>query len=180
MAKSRRQTPTTGSGCSASISWVSCTASAASCLDGRAAGLPCHVVNTAYAAGLLTSPLMGAYNVSKHAVVTLSETLSTTSAPAASASGLGALPPLSSPTASRSRTATGPQSFRRRGRPPNSYRADQPPASVHLRADLTARPTTTRFALPPPARFTWKLYLIALTLPSGCQRRATRARPAGR
>ena len=34
-----------------------------------------HVVNTASAAGLVSSPLMGAYNASKHAVVTLSETL---------------------------------------------------------------------------------------------------------
>ena len=38
-------------------------------------GQPCHVVNTASAAGLLSAPLMGVYNVSKHAVVTLSETL---------------------------------------------------------------------------------------------------------
>jgi NAD(P)-dependent dehydrogenase (short-subunit alcohol dehydrogenase family) len=34
----------------------------------------CHVVNTASAAGLVSAPLMSAYNVSKHAVVTLSET----------------------------------------------------------------------------------------------------------
>src|SRR5712691_4320287 len=34
-----------------------------------------HVVNTASAAGLVSSPLMGVYNASKHAVVTLSETL---------------------------------------------------------------------------------------------------------
>lgn len=36
---------------------------------------PCHVVNTASAAGLVSSPLMGVYNASKHAVVTLTETL---------------------------------------------------------------------------------------------------------
>jgi NAD(P)-dependent dehydrogenase (short-subunit alcohol dehydrogenase family) len=35
----------------------------------------CHVVNTASAAGLVSAPLMGVYNVSKHGVVTLSETL---------------------------------------------------------------------------------------------------------
>jgi NAD(P)-dependent dehydrogenase (short-subunit alcohol dehydrogenase family) len=35
----------------------------------------CHVVNTASAAGLVSAPLMAAYNVSKHGVVTLSETL---------------------------------------------------------------------------------------------------------
>ena len=35
----------------------------------------CHVVNTASVAGLLSPPGMAVYNVSKHAVVTLSETL---------------------------------------------------------------------------------------------------------
>lgn len=34
-----------------------------------------HIVNTASAAGLVSTPAMGAYNVSKHGVVTLSETL---------------------------------------------------------------------------------------------------------
>jgi short-subunit dehydrogenase len=34
-----------------------------------------HIVNTASMAGLTSSAFMGAYNVSKHAVVTLSETL---------------------------------------------------------------------------------------------------------
>lgn len=34
-----------------------------------------HIVNTASMAGLLTPPLMGVYNVSKHAVVALTETL---------------------------------------------------------------------------------------------------------
>jgi NAD(P)-dependent dehydrogenase (short-subunit alcohol dehydrogenase family) len=34
-----------------------------------------HVVNTASFAGLTSAPLMGPYNVSKHGVVTLSETL---------------------------------------------------------------------------------------------------------
>jgi NAD(P)-dependent dehydrogenase (short-subunit alcohol dehydrogenase family) len=38
-------------------------------------GSECHVVNTASAAGLVSAPLMAVYNVSKHAVVTLSETL---------------------------------------------------------------------------------------------------------
>jgi NAD(P)-dependent dehydrogenase (short-subunit alcohol dehydrogenase family) len=35
----------------------------------------CHVVNTASAAGLVSAPLMAVYNVSKHGVVTLSETI---------------------------------------------------------------------------------------------------------
>ena len=38
-------------------------------------GGECHVVNTASAAGLVCAPLMGVYNVSKHGVVALSETL---------------------------------------------------------------------------------------------------------
>jgi NAD(P)-dependent dehydrogenase (short-subunit alcohol dehydrogenase family) len=38
-------------------------------------GEPGHIVNTASAAGLITAPNMGIYNVSKHAVVALSETL---------------------------------------------------------------------------------------------------------
>ncbi len=37
----------------------------------------CHIVNTASLAGLITAPLEGAYNVTKHGVVSLSETLST-------------------------------------------------------------------------------------------------------
>jgi NAD(P)-dependent dehydrogenase (short-subunit alcohol dehydrogenase family) len=35
----------------------------------------CHIVNTASVAGLISSPGLGAYKVTKHAVVTLSETL---------------------------------------------------------------------------------------------------------
>jgi len=38
-------------------------------------GEPAHIVNTASVAGWVTPPLMGVYNVSKHAVVALSETL---------------------------------------------------------------------------------------------------------
>jgi NAD(P)-dependent dehydrogenase (short-subunit alcohol dehydrogenase family) len=34
-----------------------------------------HIVNTASMAGLLNAPNMGVYNVTKHAVVSLSETL---------------------------------------------------------------------------------------------------------
>jgi NAD(P)-dependent dehydrogenase (short-subunit alcohol dehydrogenase family) len=37
-----------------------------------------HIVNTASMAGLLNAPTMGVYNVSKHAVVSLSETCTTT------------------------------------------------------------------------------------------------------
>lgn len=40
-----------------------------------ASGEACHIVNTASAAGLIAPPTMGVYNVSKHAVVSLTETL---------------------------------------------------------------------------------------------------------
>ena len=40
-----------------------------------AQGEPAHIVNTASMAGLVTPPLAGAYSVSKHAVVALSEAL---------------------------------------------------------------------------------------------------------
>jgi NAD(P)-dependent dehydrogenase (short-subunit alcohol dehydrogenase family) len=40
-----------------------------------AKGTAGHVVNTASVAGMLSAPLMGVYNVSKHAVVTMTETL---------------------------------------------------------------------------------------------------------
>jgi NAD(P)-dependent dehydrogenase (short-subunit alcohol dehydrogenase family) len=40
-----------------------------------AAAQPAHIVNTASVAGLLSAQMMGVYNLSKHAVVSLSETL---------------------------------------------------------------------------------------------------------
>ena len=40
-----------------------------------AQGVPCHVVNTASAAGLMTGGFSAAYSVTKHAVVALSESL---------------------------------------------------------------------------------------------------------
>lgn len=42
----------------------------------KAQGGPAHIVNTASVAGLVSNPGMAAYNVSKHGVVTLTETLS--------------------------------------------------------------------------------------------------------
>jgi NAD(P)-dependent dehydrogenase (short-subunit alcohol dehydrogenase family) len=44
-------------------------------IEANARGEPGHIVNTASIAGLLCPPLMGVYNVSKHAVVALTETL---------------------------------------------------------------------------------------------------------
>ena len=44
-------------------------------LEANKKGEPGHIVNTASIAGWLCAPLMGVYNVSKHAVVALTETL---------------------------------------------------------------------------------------------------------
>jgi NAD(P)-dependent dehydrogenase (short-subunit alcohol dehydrogenase family) len=44
-------------------------------LEANRHGTPGHIVNTASMAGWLCAPLMGVYNVSKHAVVALTETL---------------------------------------------------------------------------------------------------------
>src|SRR5512137_1125329 len=44
-------------------------------LDANGRGVPGHVVNTASIAGWLATPMFGVYNVSKHAVVALTETL---------------------------------------------------------------------------------------------------------
>ncbi|MBK6631691.1 MAG: SDR family NAD(P)-dependent oxidoreductase [Betaproteobacteria bacterium] len=58
-----------------------------------------HVVNTASVAGLLSTPAMAAYNVSKHGVVTLSETLYTELAAQNARIGVSVLCPAWVPTA---------------------------------------------------------------------------------
>lgn len=58
-----------------------------------------HVVNTASVAGLLSTPGMAAYNVSKHGVVTLSETLYTELAAQKAKIGVSVLCPAWVPTA---------------------------------------------------------------------------------
>lgn len=61
-------------------------------------GEPGHIVNTASMAGWLCAPLMGVYNVSKHAVVALSETLHHDLRLAGSAIGVSCLCPAFVPT----------------------------------------------------------------------------------
>lgn len=58
-----------------------------------------HIVNTASVAGLISPPGMGAYNVSKHAVVALSETLLHDFAERGSRVGVSVLCPAYVPTA---------------------------------------------------------------------------------
>lgn len=67
-------------------------------LEANARGEWGHVVNTASMAGWLAPPLMGVYNVSKHAVVALSETLYHDLQMAGSTLGVSVLSPAFVPT----------------------------------------------------------------------------------
>lgn len=67
-------------------------------LEANRHGTPGHIVNTASMAGWLCAPLMGVYNVSKHAVVALSETLHHDLRLAESTIGVTALCPAFVPT----------------------------------------------------------------------------------
>jgi NAD(P)-dependent dehydrogenase (short-subunit alcohol dehydrogenase family) len=64
----------------------------------EAQGWDCSIVNTASAAGFLSEPAMGAYSVSKHAVVVLSETLQRELAASGSRVGVTILCPAYFPT----------------------------------------------------------------------------------
>lgn len=70
-----------------------------------------HVVNTASVAGLLSTPAMAAYNVSKHGVVTLSETLYTELASQKAKIGVSVLCPAWVPTAIHTSERNRPQCF---------------------------------------------------------------------
>lgn len=67
-------------------------------LEANRRGEPGHIVNTASIAGFLCPPLMGLYNVSKHAVVALTETLYHDLALAKSTIGTSVLCPAFVPT----------------------------------------------------------------------------------
>jgi NAD(P)-dependent dehydrogenase (short-subunit alcohol dehydrogenase family) len=85
-------------------------------------GEPGHIVNTASVAGLVCAPNMGVYNVSKHAVVALTETLQHDLRLAGAALGVSLLCPAYVPTGIA-------QSHRNR---PALLRADEPTASQRL------------------------------------------------
>ena len=87
-----------------------------------AAGQPAHIVNTASVAGLVCAPNMGVYNVSKHAVVALTETLRHDLALAGAPIGVTLLCPAYVPTGIAS-------SHRNR---PTDLAADAPTASQKM------------------------------------------------
>ncbi len=70
-----------------------------------------HVVNTASVAGLLSTPAMAAYNVSKHGVVTLSETLHADLAAQGARIGVSLLCPAWVPTAIHTSARNRPERF---------------------------------------------------------------------
>lgn len=70
-----------------------------------------HMVNTASVAGLLSTPAMAAYNVSKHGVVTLSETLYTELAAQGAKVGVSVLCPAWVPTGIHESERHRPQRF---------------------------------------------------------------------
>lgn len=70
-----------------------------------------HIVNTASVAGLLSTPAMAAYNVSKHGVVTLSETLYTELRAQQAKIGVSVLCPAWVPTAIHTSERNRPQRF---------------------------------------------------------------------
>ena len=70
-----------------------------------------HIVNTASVAGLLSTPAMAAYNVSKHGVVTLSETLYTELVAQKANIGVSVLCPAWVPTAIHTSERNRPERF---------------------------------------------------------------------
>jgi NAD(P)-dependent dehydrogenase (short-subunit alcohol dehydrogenase family) len=84
-----------------------------------------HIVNTASMAGLLNAPAMGVYNVSKHAVVSLSETLYHDLQLVAAPIGTSVLCPYFVPTGISASHRNRPADVRMHERPTASQRAAQ-------------------------------------------------------
>lgn len=81
-----------------------------------------HVVNTASVAGLLSAQTMGVYNVSKHAVVTLSETLYQDLRITGAKLGVTVLCPAFVPTGIADAERNRPQNFRNDSAPTESQK----------------------------------------------------------
>src|SRR5205807_2608367 len=106
----------------------------------------CHAVNTASAAGLVSAPLMSVYNVSKHGVVTLSETLFHDLRLADAKLGVSVLCPAFVPTNIHSSERNRPPELTRRAPPTASQiaareRSEKAVGSGRLSAAEVARMT---------------------------------------
>lgn len=84
-----------------------------------------HIVNTASMAGLLNAPTMGVYNVSKHAVVSLSETLYQDLQLVQAPIGASVLCPYFVPTGISQSHKNRPEDVKSQGTPTVSQRASQ-------------------------------------------------------
>lgn len=109
-------------------------------------GEPGHVINTASIAGLICPPLMGLYNVSKHAVVALSETLYHDLALAGTSIGVSVLCPAFVPTGIAQSERNRPAGLAAAAAPTESQRQaqaalDRAVASGKVSADEVARMT---------------------------------------
>jgi NAD(P)-dependent dehydrogenase (short-subunit alcohol dehydrogenase family) len=94
-------------------------------LAANRAGEPAHIVNTASMAGWVCAPLMGVYNVSKHAVVALTETLYHDLRLAGSTIGVTLLCPAFVPTAITQSERNRPAELANEGGPTDSQRLAQ-------------------------------------------------------
>ncbi len=111
-----------------------------------AQGDECHVVNTASVAGLLAPQGMGVYNVSKHAVVALSETLYQDLRQVGASIGVTLLCPAFVPTGIARSERNRPEELREATPPTESMLASQRAtekavASGHIGAEQVARMT---------------------------------------
>ncbi|MGZ8272312.1 MAG: SDR family oxidoreductase [Burkholderiaceae bacterium] len=115
-------------------------------LEGNRHGTPGHVVNTASMAGWLCAPLMGVYNVSKHAVVALSETLFHDLKLAESTIGVTALCPAFVPTGIADSHRNRPRNLANAAPPTTSQRmaqvaSEKAVSSGRMNAEQVARMT---------------------------------------
>ncbi|MCP5264617.1 MAG: SDR family oxidoreductase [Burkholderiaceae bacterium] len=90
-----------------------------------AGGQAGHIVNTASVAGLLSPPTMGVYNVSKHGVVTLTESLYHDLRVSGSRLGASVLCPAFVPTGINRSERNRPQTLQNAGEPTASMQAAQ-------------------------------------------------------
>ncbi|MBN2691247.1 MAG: SDR family NAD(P)-dependent oxidoreductase [Burkholderiaceae bacterium] len=107
-----------------------------------------HVVNTASAAGLVSSPGMAAYNVSKHGVVTLSETLYAELADQRSSVGVSVLCPAWVPTGIARSAKHRPERF--------GHEADLSPESAIYAARMVEAVQSGRLTSDDIARITFE------------------------
>ncbi len=103
-------------------------------------GEPAHIVNTASIAGMLSPPNMGVYNVSKHAVVALSETLYNDLRIIHSKIGVSVLCPGFVPTGIAHSDRNRPAGLKNATEPTQSQRAAQDAASKSVESGRLTAP----------------------------------------